>query len=104
MLFGAARQIVYQYSNTQQTIYTEPSNDSKALEKLVFKLKVSGEEGPIDGRPEIKLRVIGDPGGKAQSVITSFARFRIVGNNEASDLTWDESRGEVLNSGGERLA
>ena len=105
MLFGAARQIVYQYSNTQQTIYTEPSNDSKALEKVVFRLKVSGDEVRIDSRPEIKLRVIGDKDGRAQqSAKTGFARLRVVGNNEASDLTWDMSRGEVLNSSGDVVA
>lgn len=104
MLFGAARQIVYQYSNTQQTIYTEPSNGPTSLAKVVFRLKVSGEEDRIDGLPEIRLRVIGDADGKAQNAITGFAKFRIVGTDEASDLTWDRSRAEVLNSAGDVVA
>lgn len=104
MLFSTARQIVYQYSNTQQTIYTEPSNEPNALDKVVFKLKVSGEEDRIAGRPEIKLRIVGSPDGKVPSQVAGLAGVRVVASNEASDLTWDMSRGEVLNSAGDIIA
>ncbi|MGE0285361.1 MAG: caspase family protein [Bradyrhizobium sp.] len=104
MLFGAARQIAYQYSNTQQTIYTEPSNERKALDKVVFKLKVSGEDDLVAGRPEIKLRIVGNAGGEKPNPVAGLTGVRIVADNEASDLTWDTSRGEVLNSAGDVIA
>jgi hypothetical protein len=42
-LFGFARQIAYQYSETKQTIVTEPAGDAAKLDKVVFRLKGSGE-------------------------------------------------------------
>jgi hypothetical protein len=40
-LFGFSRQIAYQYSETKQTIETEPSGEAAKLDKVVFRLKVS---------------------------------------------------------------
>jgi Caspase domain len=103
-LFGFARQITYQYSQTKQTIATEPTGNGAALDKVVFRLKVSGEPEDPSANDEVRLRISGSDAGALSGVGPDQSQFRIVKNGEDADIVWDVANGEVLNAYGDVLA
>lgn len=104
MLFGAARQMAYQYSNTRQTILTEPSGKSAKLDKVVFRLKVSGQIDIPEQYEAVRIRLAGPAESHLSNVQADQFKFRIVSNGEEADLTWDMSNGDALNAHGDVIA
>jgi hypothetical protein len=103
-LFGFARQIVYQYSQTKQTIATEPSGSAAKLDKVVFRLKVTGEPDAAAPNEVVRLRI---SGGDTNSLSGSGAgqfQFRTVKAGEDADVVWDVAKGDVLNSYGDVIS
>lgn len=50
-LYGYTRQVTYQYSQTRQTIVTEPTGDPAKLDQVVFRLVVTGD-APATSAPK----------------------------------------------------
>ncbi|EGP09593.1 hypothetical protein CSIRO_0751 [Bradyrhizobiaceae bacterium SG-6C] len=101
-LFKFARQLTYQYSQTQQSISTEPSRGG--LDKPIFRLSVSGEpEEEAEVATEIRLKAmyLSD-----RSLLASLeaVRIKVVTENEPADLIWDVSKGELLNEVGDLIS
>jgi Caspase domain/Domain of unknown function (DUF4384) len=96
-LFGSSRQIAYQYSETKQTIATEPIGQ---LDKVIFRLKVSGDADAAAQGDAIRIRIINGAAGVFSGVVPGQFRYRIVGDGEDADLTWDVSKGDVINGVG----
>jgi hypothetical protein len=103
-LFGFARQITYQYSQTRQTITTEPSGAAAKLDKIVFRLKVSGEPDNALPADVIKLRISGGDTGSLAGIGQGQFPFRIVKSGEDADVVWDVAKGDVLNSVGDVIS
>jgi hypothetical protein len=104
MLFGFARQIAYQYSETRQVIATEPTGKLAKLDKVVFRLKATGIIDDAEAQESIKLRIAGGSETALAGVSPHDYRFRVVTSGEDPDLTWDISKGDVLNSYGDIVA
>jgi hypothetical protein len=104
MLFSGARQIVYQYADTQQTIYTEPSSKTGDLKKVAFRLSGEAEDTNSGERTEIRVRVVGGAEQALSRVSPRLFKLKAVSGSEIADLTWDASRGDVLNSVGDFVA
>jgi Caspase domain/Domain of unknown function (DUF4384) len=103
-LFGFARQITYQYSQTRQTIATEPASDAAKLGKIVFRLKVSGETGGASADDPVRLRISGGDANSSSGIGSGQFPIRIVANGEDADLVWDAAKGDVLNGYGDIIA
>jgi len=101
-LFGFSRQIAYQYSQTKQTIATAPSGNAAKLEKIVFRLKVSGEADVAPTNDIVRLRISGGDG--APQIRPDKFQFRIAKNGEDADLVWDVAKGDVLNGYGDVIS
>jgi hypothetical protein len=100
-LFGFSRQIAYQYSETKQTIATEPAGE---LDKVAFRLKVSGEADQIEPSDPIRLKVVNGAVGVLSGVAPGQFKFRVVNVGEDADLVWDVSKGDVISSVGDFIA
>lgn len=95
-LFGYAGQLVYQNSQTQQIIATEPANE---LGRVVFRLKVSDAQlAPSEPLVAVRVRAI-DP----RVAIPAGSKFptRLVGPDEDADVVYDPARHEALNGFGD---
>jgi hypothetical protein len=103
-LFGYSRQIVYQYSQTKQTILTEPAETAK-LDKPVFRLKVSDDTENPPAKDAIRLRVTGGNANAMSGIGPAGFPFRIVPKPEDdADVVWDAASGDVLNGYGDVIA
>jgi hypothetical protein len=97
-LFGFSRQIAYQYSETKQTIATEPVGE---LDKVAFRLKVSGEVDQAEQSDPVRIKMVNGTAGVLSGVAPDQFKFRIVREGEDADLVWDVSKAEVINSVGD---
>jgi hypothetical protein len=100
-LFGFSRQIAYQYSETKQTIATEPVGE---LDKVAFQLKVSGEVDQVEQSDPVRIRIVNGTAGVLSGVAPDQFKFRIVREGEDADLVWDVSKGDVINAAGDLIA
>ncbi|MEH2567731.1 caspase family protein [Bradyrhizobium sp. AZCC 2289] len=100
-LFSFARQIVYQYSNTRQTISTEPNTKTAKLDKVVFRLKADGAPDVVDAQQPIRLRIINS--GSPLEIAANRTAIRVVGNDERADLVWDVKNGDVVSAFGDLI-
>ncbi len=103
-LFGFARQITYQYSQTKQTITTEPAGNAAKLDKIVFRLKVSGEPDNAPPNDVVRLRISGGDASALSGIGPGQFQFRIVKSGEDADVVWDPAKGDVLNGYGDVIA
>lgn len=102
-LFKYSRQITYQYSQTKQTIETEPA---VKLDKVVFLRKIvpEGVETPTPTGDAIKLRVSGGTTNSLSGINPGQFPFRIVAANEDADVIWDAAKNDALNGIGDVIA
>lgn len=100
-LFKYSRQIAYQYSQTKQVIATEPKT-AASLDKVVFRLKVSGEADIASSDDVVRLQISG--GDARPEIRPGKFRFQIVKSGETADLKWDVAKGDVLNGVGDVIS
>jgi len=100
-LFKYSRQIAYQYSQTKQVIATEPKSTAK-LDKVVFRLKVSGEADIASADDVVRLQIAGSDA--RPEIRPGKFRFQIVKSGETADLKWDVAKGDVLNGVGDVIS
>jgi hypothetical protein len=107
-LFGYARQITYQYSEFNQLITTEPAGAVAKLDKVVFRLKVSGEPGTVvtnaPTNAAIGLLVSGGATNSLAGISPGQFPFRLVNVGEHADVVWDVAKADVLNGYGDVIA
>lgn len=102
-LFGYGRQVVYQHSQSRQTIYTEPSENAAQLQRPVF--RVQGRESPPKPtHAGIRIRVVHASDNPFAGVLRLQVPFRTVGEYESADLVWDISRHEIVGAAGDIIA
>jgi hypothetical protein len=101
-LFGFSRQIAYQYSQTKQIIATEPIGSTAKLDKVVFRLKVSGEADIAPANDVVRLRISG--GDARPEIRPGRFQFRIAKSGEDADVVWDVAKGDVLNGYGDVIS
>lgn len=106
-LFGYARQVTYQHSQTKQTIATEPSETAK-LDKVVFLRKISVEPAPVPtnapANDAIRIRVSGAAASSLSGIGAGQFPLKIVAAGEDADLIWDVAKGDALNRYGDVIA
>ena len=103
-LFKSARQLTYQYSQTQQSIATEPTGQSAQLDKPIFKLEVTGPDYKPGLADAVRVRLQNMPESSLSELRTGEFKLKIVHDNESADLIWDASKGEVLSQLGDLIA
>lgn len=107
-LFGYARQITYQYSDTKQTITTEPAGSAAKLDKVVFLRKVSVEPtatpANVPANDTIRLQISGGATNSLSGIAPGHFPFLLVKPGENADVVWDVGKGDVLNGNGDVIA
>jgi hypothetical protein len=103
-LFGFSRQVAYQYSDTRQSIATEPQGEGSKLDQVVFRLKTDGAPVRLKQSAPVRLRVTGGDASALDGIASDDTPFRIVGAGEEADLVWDVGKGEVHSSSGDLIA
>jgi hypothetical protein len=101
-LFGFSRQVAYQYTETRQSIATEPQGGGAKLDQVVFRLKTDGIPVALKRSTPVRLRVVGGDASMLNG-ITGETPFRIVGAGEEADLTWDVGKSEVHSGSGDLI-
>jgi hypothetical protein len=103
-LFGFARQVAYQYSDTRQSIATEPQGEGAQLDQIVFRLKTDGVRVVPKQSASVRLRIVGGDASKLNGLALGDTSFQIVGPGDQADLIWDVGKGEVHDGFGDLIA
>ena len=111
-LFGYARQITYQYSETKQTITTEPAGSAAKLDKVVFLRKVivdpatapSTTPAVVPASEAIRLQISGGAANSLSGIAPGHFPFQLVKLGEPANVVWDVAKGDVLNGHGDVIA
>jgi hypothetical protein len=106
-LFEYARQVVQQYSQSRQVIYTEPNRRTDLMESMVFK-RAGAPEQPAssDDRAGSKVRIAILNGSTTDlaGVEPYSAKIEVVGKDQQPDLVWDAAGGDVVSGLGDIVA
>jgi hypothetical protein len=106
-LFEYARQVVQQYSQSRQVIYTEPNRRTDLMESVVFK-RAGAPEQPAssDDRAGSKVRIAILNGSTTDlaGVEPYSAKIEVVGKDQQPDLVWDAAGGDVVSGPGDIVA
>lgn len=103
-LFGFSRQVAYQYSETKQTIATEPQGNGAELDRVIFRLKTDGiPPSPVQSAP-VRLRIMGGDATLLRGVAPGSTPFKLIGMGEEADLIWDTRKGEAYNGHGDLIS
>lgn len=103
-LFKSARQLTYQYSQTQQSIATEPAGQLAQLDRPVFMLEVTGRDDKFEIADAVRIKLRNVSESSLSALPTGQFKLKIVPDNEDADLIWDASKGEVLSQLGDLVA
>jgi Caspase domain/Domain of unknown function (DUF4384) len=109
-LFEYSRQVVLQYSETKQTIWTEPKSTDAKLDVAVFRTDPSASAAPLilsnasTKQKPIRVRIVNGTGNPLSGVASLQVPFQIVGAGEPADLIWDANRLEVVSASGDVIA
>jgi hypothetical protein len=109
-LFEYSQQIVYQYSQTRQAIWVEPTSTRPKLDGAVFRTNAAAAPLPpipagSEAKPaSIRVRVVNAAGNSLAGVGPLQVPFQIVGPSEPADLIWDAGRREVVSASGDIIA
>ena len=107
-LFEYARQVVQQYSQGRQVIFTEPTRRIDLMDELVFR-SAAAPAPPIalsDGAAELTVRIAVVNGSAADiaGLAPDAAKFDVVGQDQQADLVWDAGNGDVISRLGDVVA
>lgn len=108
-LFEYTRQVVQQYSQHRQVIYTEPDQRTDLLDSVVFRSAgVSADSlPPVAGQQaslNIRFAVLNGDAPPLSSIQPRSARVEIVGASQQPDLIWDILKGEIVSKAGDVVA
>lgn len=102
-LFGFSRQVAYQYTETRQSIATEPQSEGAALEQVVFRLKTDGNRLASKQPAPVRLRIVGGDATLSSGIAPGDTPFRNVRAGEDADLIWDVGKGEAYGGSGDLI-
>ena len=108
-LFEYARQVVQQYSQSRQVIYTEPNRRTDLMDSVVFKRAGAAgqpQPSPAETRTEMTVRIAILKGSAADlaGVEPYAAKMELVGKDQQPDLVWDAAGGDVVSALGDIVA
>jgi hypothetical protein len=108
-LFEYARQVVQQYSQSRQVIYTEPNRRTDLMDSVIFKR--AGAAGqlpspPAENRTEMTVRIaiLNGSATNVAGVEPYAAKIELVGKDQQPDLIWDAAGGDVVSALGDIVA
>lgn len=102
-LFGFSRQVAYQYTDTRQSIATEPQGADAKLDQVVFRLKTDAVRVVTKRFEPTRLRVVGGGATVLNGIASGDTSFRVVGAGEEADLIWDVIKGETYSPSGDLI-
>jgi hypothetical protein len=106
-LFEYARQVVQQYSQSRQVIYTEPNRRTDLMESVVFK-RAGAPEQPAasDDRAgsAVRIAILNGSTADLAGVEPYSAKIEVVGKDQQPDLVWDAAGGDVVSGLGDIVA
>ncbi|MCC6781068.1 MAG: caspase family protein [Hyphomicrobiales bacterium] len=108
-LFEYARQVVQQYAESRQAIYTEPAKRAELIDGIVFRRagsaaadsSTAADEAAI---PVVRLALLNGNAASLAGVTPYAARIEVVGPAAQPDLTWDVTSGDVISRAGDVIA
>jgi hypothetical protein len=105
-LFEYARQVVQQYSQSRQVIYTEPTRRTDLMDSIVFQ-RVGGPPTPAAedrAGAAVRISIINGSAGDLADIEPYFAKAEIVARDQQPDLVWDAGGGDVVSGLGDVIA
>jgi hypothetical protein len=106
-LFEYARQVVQQYSQSRQAIYTEPSRRTDLMDGVVFRGSEAPEPAtPSDGQvsPTVRIAILNGSAADLAGVEPYAAKVEPVGRDQEPDVIWDVASGDVVSRVGDVVA
>jgi Caspase domain len=106
-LFEYARQVVQQYSQSRQVIYTEPNRRTDLMESVVFKRAGAPEQpAAFDDRAgsTVRIAILNGSTADLAGVEPYSAKIEVVGKDQQPDLVWDAAGGDVVSGLGDIVA
>jgi hypothetical protein len=108
-LFEYARQVVQQYSQSRQVIYTEPTRRTDLMEAVVF--RSAGPPEPAapslsDGQTgfTVRIAILNGSAADLAGVEPYAAKVEVVRRDQQPDLVWDAASGDVVSRLGDVVA
>ena len=108
-LFEYARQVVQQYSQSRQNIYTEPNRRTDLMDEVVFRRSGTPEQ-PAPSLPQdrarltVRIAILNASTGELAGLKPYFAKAEVVGQDQQPDLVWDAAGGDVVSPLGDVVA
>ena len=107
-LFEYARQIVQQYSQSRQVIYTEPARRTDLMDAVVFRSSGPPEPsaGSLDARAGsiVRIAILKGSAADLAGVEPYAAKVEVVARETQPDLVWDAASGDVVSRLGDVVA
>jgi hypothetical protein len=108
-LFEYARQVVQQYSQSRQVIYTEPNRRTDLMDGVVFRRSGAAPEQSSslsDGQAgsTVRIAILNGSAADLAGVGSDAAKIEVVGKDQQPDLVWDPTSGEVVSRLGDVVA
>jgi hypothetical protein len=106
-LFEYARQIVQQYSQSRQVIYTEPTRRTDLMDAVVFRSSGPPEPSPLpDGQTvsTVRIAILNGSAADLAGVEPYAGKIEAVGRDAQPDLVWDTATGDVVSGLGDVVA
>jgi hypothetical protein len=104
-LFEYTRQLVQQYSQHRQVLYTEPNQRTDLLDNVVFRTAGTPEiPPPTEAGLNIRLAVLSGTAPPLASIQPRAAKVEIVGAGQQPDLVWDMRKEEIVSGAGDVVA
>jgi hypothetical protein len=108
-LFEYARQVVQQYSQSRQVIYTEPNRRTDLMDAVVFRRSGAAEQSPSspsDGPAgaTVRIAILNGSAADLAGVEPDGAKIEVVGKDAQPDLVWDAVGGDVVSRFGDVVA
>jgi hypothetical protein len=107
-LFEYARQLVLQYSQGRQAIYTEPNRRTDLIDTVVFRqagaAASSATAAENGGAETVRLAILNGSASDLAGVQAHAAKLEVVGRDQQPDLLWDVAAGDVISALGDVVA
>jgi hypothetical protein len=104
-LFEYARQVVQQYSQGRQVIYTEPMRRIDLMDDVVFRSTAAPETpAPAEASIVVRLAILNGTAADLAGVEPHAAKLELVGRDAQPDLIWDAAGGDVISRLGDVVA
>ncbi len=106
-LFEYSRQVVQQYAESRQAIYTEPSKRTDLIDAVVFRSAGAAAESSAatpDAAAVVRLALLNGTAASLAGVAPYAARIEVVRTDAQPDLIWDVASGDVVSGAGDVIA